>query len=194
MQEKESNMRFGADRNSIPRDHCFASLGKANSDSQDGIFYLHLTPMQDSYKPTTERKKKSNIKRKWLTSNHQVYNIELFIQFHDMTMKMVLVHIMTYEPLHDKTNKMTVRPAKTQISLGICPVWSESSTCAKSVAKDPSFLHADSEDSDQTAQIPWLIRVFAGHTCHFVGFVMRRNILYFWHFKTINVYCLAPDN
>ena len=28
----------------------------------------------------------------------------------------------TIEPQHDKTNKMTVRPAKTQISLGICPV------------------------------------------------------------------------
>ena len=27
-----------------------------------------------------------------------------------------------YEPQHDKTNKMSVRPAKTQISLGICPV------------------------------------------------------------------------
>ena len=27
-----------------------------------------------------------------------------------------------FEPPHDKTNKMTVRPAKTQISLGICPV------------------------------------------------------------------------
>ena len=27
-----------------------------------------------------------------------------------------------YEPRHDKTNKMTVRPAKTQISLGIRPV------------------------------------------------------------------------
>ena len=27
-----------------------------------------------------------------------------------------------YEPPHDKTNKMTVRPAKTQISLGIRPV------------------------------------------------------------------------
>ena len=26
---------------------------------------------------------------------------------------------MVYEPRHDKTNKMTVRPAKTQISLGI---------------------------------------------------------------------------
>ena len=41
---------------------------------------------------------------------------------------------------------MTVRPAKTQISLGICPVWSESSLYAQWVAKDPSFLHADSED------------------------------------------------
>ena len=30
------------------------------------------------------------------------------------------------EPPHDKTNKVSVRPAKTQISLGIHPVWSES--------------------------------------------------------------------
>ena len=28
----------------------------------------------------------------------------------------------TYEPHHDKTNKMAYVPAKTQISLGICPV------------------------------------------------------------------------
>ena len=35
-----------------------------------------------------------------------------------------------YEPQHDKTNKMSVRPAKTQISLGIRPVWSESSLSA----------------------------------------------------------------
>ena len=27
------------------------------------------------------------------------------------------------EPQHDKTNNMSVRPAKTQISLGIHPVW-----------------------------------------------------------------------
>ena len=45
---------------------------------------------------------------------------------------------------------MSVRPAKTQISLGIGPVSSESLLCAQWVAKDPSFLHADSEDSDQT--------------------------------------------
>ena len=31
---------------------------------------------------------------------------------------------LSFEPRHDKTNKMSVRPAKTQISLGIRPVWS----------------------------------------------------------------------
>ena len=35
-----------------------------------------------------------------------------------------------HEPRHVKTNKVTVRPAKTQVSLGIRPVWSESSLCA----------------------------------------------------------------
>ena len=70
---------------------------------------------------------------------------------------------------------MTVRPAKTQISLGIRPVWSESSLCVQWVAEDPIFLHADSEDSDQTGRMPKLIWVFAGRS-HFVGFVMRRLI------------------
>ena len=59
---------------------------------------------------------------------------------------------------------MTVRPAKTQISLGIRPVWSESLLCPEWVAKGPSFLHADSQDSDQTGRMPRLIWVFAGHT------------------------------
>ena len=52
--------------------------------------------------------------------------------------------------LMTKPTKKHLRPAKTQISLGICPVWSESSLCAQWVAKDPSFLHAYCEDrSDQ---------------------------------------------
>ena len=50
------------------------------------------------------------------------------------------------------------------------------------VAKDPSFLHADSEDSDQTGRMSRLIWVFAGRTCHFVGFVMRRLIYAFVSF------------
>ena len=73
-----------------------------------------------------------------------------------------------------KPTKWSVCPVKTQISLGIHPVWSESSLRVQWVAKDPSFLHADSEDSDQTGPMPRLIWVFAGRTCHFVGFDMRR--------------------
>ena len=73
-----------------------------------------------------------------------------------------------------KPTKWHVRPAKTLISLGICPVWSESSLCAQWVAKDPRCCHADSEDSDQTGRMPRLFWVVAGGTDHFVGFVMRR--------------------
>ena len=75
-----------------------------------------------------------------------------------------------------KSTKWHVRQSKTQFSLGIRPVWLESSLCAQWIAKDPRFLHADSEDSDQTRWMPRLICVFAGRTCHFVGFVMRRLI------------------
>ena len=77
-----------------------------------------------------------------------------------------------------KPTKWHVCRAKTQISRGIhvvCrPVWSESLLCAQWVAKETSFLQADSEDSDQTGWMPRLIWVFAGRTCHFVGFVTRR--------------------
>ena len=40
----------------------------------------------------------------------------------------------------------------------------QSSLHTQWVAKDPMFLHADSEDSDHTGQMPRLIWVFAGHT------------------------------
>ena len=76
--------------------------------------------------------------------------------------------------LMSKPIKWHVPPATTQISLGIRPVWSESSLCTQWVAKDPSFLHANREDSDQTGRMPRLIGVIAGLTCHFVGFVTRR--------------------
>ena len=45
-----------------------------------------------------------------------------------------------------KPTKLHERTAKTQISLHIRIVWSESSFCALWVAKDPKILHADIED------------------------------------------------
>ena len=68
-----------------------------------------------------------------------------------------------------------MRPANTQISLDIRPIWSESSlyacTCTNLEFLATHWAH--SEDSDQTRRMPRLIWVFAGRTCHFVGFVTR---------------------
>ena len=75
-----------------------------------------------------------------------------------------------------KATKWPVRPVMTQISLGILPVWSESSLGTQWVAEDPMFLHVDHKDPDQTGRMPrliWVIWVFAGHTDHFVCFVMQ---------------------
>ena len=67
-----------------------------------------------------------------------------------------------------------MRPAKTE-------AWASAQSDqpflgSLGVAKDP-FLHADSEDSGQTGQMPKLIRDFAGRRDHLASFVMRRLIL-----------------
>ena len=78
--------------------------------------------------------------------------------------------------LMSKPTKWPVRPAKTQISLGIRPVWSESSLSAWRKLGSLATHWAYNEDSDQTGRMPRLIWVFARRTCHFVGFVTRRLI------------------
>ena len=72
-----------------------------------------------------------------------------------------------------KPTKWHLRPSKTQIILGIRPVWSESSLSAWRNIKSLATHCAHSEDSDQTGWMPRLIWVFAGRTSHFVGFVIR---------------------
>ena len=72
-----------------------------------------------------------------------------------------------------KPTKWHVRPAKTQISLGFRPVWSESLLSAWGKLGSLATYWVHSEDSDLTGRKPRLIWVFAGRTCHFVGFVMR---------------------
>ena len=75
----------------------------------------------------------------------------------------------TYELRHDKTNKMSVRPVKTPISLGICPVWSESSLFTQWVAKGPMLLHVDSEDWSDWVDTQADLSLRWAHS-HFVGF------------------------
>ena len=59
---------------------------------------------------------------------------------------------------------MSVRPVKTQIILGIHPVWSESSLSAWRKLGSLATHWAHSEDFDQTGRMPRLIWVFAGRT------------------------------
>ena len=79
----------------------------------------------------------------------------------------------------DKTNKVTVHPAKTQISLGIRPVWSESSLSAWRNLGSLTTHWSHSEDSDQTGRMPRLIWVFAGRTATLLVLSCRGSFLCF---------------
>ena len=65
---------------------------------------------------------------------------------------------------HDKTNKMACVSSMTQIRLGNCPIWLESSLSAWRKLGSLPIHWVHSEDSDQTGQMPRLIWVFAGRT------------------------------
>ena len=56
-----------------------------------------------------------------------------------------------------KTNKMTCAPSEDTDQPEHPPSLISVYACTQWVAKDPSFLHADSEDSDQTGRMPRLI-------------------------------------
>ena len=57
-----------------------------------------------------------------------------------------------------------MRPAKTQICLGIRSVWSESSLSAWRKFRSLATHYAPNEDSNRTGRMPRLIWVFAGRT------------------------------
>ena len=95
--------------------------------------------------------------------------------------------------LMTKPTKWHVRPAKTQISLDIHPVWSESSLSAWRKLGSLATHWAHSEDSDQTGRmtlIRWAdaqadLSLRWAHT-HFVNFVMRQLKLVLQHYVNIN--------
>ena len=85
------------------------------------------------------------------------------------------------EPPHDKTNKLTVHPAKTR-SAWVSAQSDQSLLCAQWVAKDPSFIHVDSEDwSDWAdAQADPSLRWVHSH----IGFVLGGLCVH------LNLHCL----
>ena len=74
---------------------------------------------------------------------------------------------------------MSVRPAKTQISLGIHPVWSESSLSAWRKLGSLATHWAHSNDSDQTGRTPgWSESSLGAHSfywfCHVAAHMMTQ--------------------
>ena len=106
--------------------------------------------------------------KKYLTLPHsETVLLLMCIQYPDS--------LSSYEPRHDRTNKMTVRPAKTQISLGIRPIWSVFAVRMKKawVLSYPlsalQRLWSDWANAQADLSRRW------AHT-HFVGFVTSRLI------------------
>ena len=77
------------------------------------------------------------------------------------------------EPAHDKTTKIACAPREDSDQPGHPPSLISLRCALSGVAKDPNFLHTDSEYLDQTGRMPRLTWDFAWRTCHFVGFVVR---------------------
>ena len=96
---------------------------------------------------------------------------QLWLRYILMTWCRVEIRDSWCEPRHVKTNKMAVRPAKTQISLGICPIWSESSLFAWRKLGSLATHWVHSEDWSDWADAQADLSLRWAHT-HFVGFVM----------------------
>ena len=79
-------------------------------------------------------------------------------------MKQLVLKIITKRAATWQNQQCAVRPAKTQISLGIRPVWSESTLSAWRKPESLAAHWVHSEDSDQTMRMPTLIWVFTGRT------------------------------
>ena len=99
-----------------------------------------------------------------------------FLVYTDLFENLNVIRSYDMGRLLTKPTKWHVRPAQSQISLGIRPVWSDSLLSAWRNIGSSTTHWPHCKDSDQTGRMPRLIWVFAGCTDHFVGFVMRRLI------------------
>ena len=98
----------------------------------------------------------------WST-HHWLINLKLMHWFSCRQANKTIV-FQELSRLMKKPTKWPVHPAKTQISLDIHPIWSESLLSAWRKLRSLATHWVHSEDSDQTGRMPRLIWVFAGRT------------------------------
>ena len=110
-----------------------------------------------------------------------VISIVVIVVILDIIIVIALTALFIYKEVQDGLKKphlsrdMTKQTKWLYATRRLRSAWASArpSLCAQWVAKDPSVLHSDSEDYDQTGWIPRLICLRWAHT-HFVGFVMSR--------------------
>ena len=81
-----------------------------------------------------------------------------------------------FEPPHDKTNKMACAPSEDADQPGHPPSLIRVFAVRSMGNWGPNVSSCRQRRPHQTGRMLRLIWVFAGRTCHFVGFVMRRLI------------------
>ena len=115
--------------------------------------------------------------------NHSFWPYGYKVNFYQETVPFN-IYSKTFEPPHDKTNKMACAPSEASDQHGHPPSLIRVFAVRMKNAWVLSY-RVHSEDSDQTGRMPKLTWVFAGHTGHFVRFVIRRLIicLYFQKIK-----------
>ena len=131
------------------------------------LSFCGITTIQGSRKDTLQLKSHYLLPRKWRRCNQydrQSRDHKNVCKMSDTLKERRVLFSSIFELPCDKTNKMALRLGKTQISLGIRPVWSESLLSAWRKFGSLATHWAHSEDSDQTGRMPRLIRVFTRHT------------------------------
>ena len=89
----------------------------------------------------------------------------------ETTTKVTFLDSLSFEPPHDKTNKMTVCPAKTQISQQNCSVFSVYSAGRKELTVSSCGQHglwSDWVDGQSDPSLQWLIGL---NQVHFSGWL-----------------------
>ena len=112
----------------------------------------------------------------------------------DCSWRRSLIRVYTFCHMSHRMTKPTkwpVRPANTQISLGIRPVWSESLLSAWRKVRSLATYKVHSKDSDQTGRMLRLIWVSVRRTGHFVGLVRWRLISFghitVWEYHIVQI-------
>ena len=93
-------------------------------------------------------------------------------------------NLLTISPVQSHLSHAMIKPTKW-----VCAQWrlrsarvsaqsDQSVLCTQWVAKDTSFLHADSEDSDRTGLMPRLMWVFAGCTLPLLVLLYRGSFIF----------------